>query len=385
MAQKVTFFSYFTLKRIPLFIPIAFFIPLVLIFPPNSHITVFPQKNDTLSVMTSYCDESDGGKSEIREISSPDSGLAFTFTLRQGYAYPYAGISIQFMANDSFIDVSPFNYVAITAYSDKAESFNLYLKTFIDGFTIPTDMFTQYFLMKEVPLQKEFHTHRVYFKDFIVPSWWIAQNKLLESKIGKPQFEKTISMHIENGTVTPLDQTFTIHIKKITFGKDNNIAYLLFVCIVIFYYLLYFLVKKLLKKRAPKQVIIPYKELEVKNDADNEMKRLTECIARNFSDPNLAVEKLAREAGISAAKIPVLLKREYNMNFKQYLNKIRITEAQRLLKESDNQIVSCAYAVGYNNIPHFNRTFKQSVGLSPKEYRKQFKAGKAEEEAEESN
>ena len=66
--------------------------------------------------------------------------------------------------------------------------------------------------------------------------------------------------------------------------------------------------------------------------------------------------------------------------FKQYLNIIRITEAKRLLRETDNQITSCAYNVGYNNIPHFNRTFKQLEGISPKEYRKKCgKDGKTDE------
>jgi YesN/AraC family two-component response regulator len=76
---------------------------------------------------------------------------------------------------------------------------------------------------------------------------------------------------------------------------------------------------------------------------------------------------------VSASKIPGVLKQKFDLNFKQYLNKIRISEAKRLLVESDNQIVSVAYAVGYNNIPHFNRTFKQMENISPKEYRRNFK------------
>ncbi len=60
---------------------------------------------------------------------------------------------------------------------------------------------------------------------------------------------------------------------------------------------------------------------------------------------------------------------KFSMNFKQYLNTVRITEAKRLLIDTDHQIVTIAHSVGYNNIPHFNRTFKQVATVSPKVYR----------------
>ena len=51
---------------------------------------------------------------------------------------------------------------------------------------------------------------------------------------------------------------------------------------------------------------------------------------------------------------------------KKYLNHIRILEAKRLLKNSDRQISEIAYIVGYGNISHFNRTFKQIEKYHPK-------------------
>ena len=58
------------------------------------------------------------------------------------------------------------------------------------------------------------------------------------------------------------------------------------------------------------------------------------------------------------------------MTFKQYLNKIRLSEAKRLLKETDRQIADIAYHVGYKNVTHFHRIFKQNEKISPNEYRK---------------
>jgi YesN/AraC family two-component response regulator len=80
---------------------------------------------------------------------------------------------------------------------------------------------------------------------------------------------------------------------------------------------------------------------------------------------------VAKATGVSIYKIPVLIKNQTNRSFKEYLNTIRLTEAQRLLSETDRQIIEISMAVGYNNISHFNRIFKEKNGKTPREFREQ--------------
>jgi AraC-like DNA-binding protein len=47
-----------------------------------------------------------------------------------------------------------------------------------------------------------------------------------------------------------------------------------------------------------------------------------------------------------------------------------MTEAKRLLKESEGTISEIAYSVGYNNVTHFNRVFKTETGIAPGDFRK---------------
>ena len=75
--------------------------------------------------------------------------------------------------------------------------------------------------------------------------------------------------------------------------------------------------------------------------------------------------------GFSARKISDLIKENYSLSFKQYINNIRFNEAKRLLKESNLPINEIAYKVGFNNISHFNRAFRQYCNCSPQEYRSQ--------------
>ncbi len=85
---------------------------------------------------------------------------------------------------------------------------------------------------------------------------------------------------------------------------------------------------------------------------------------------NLSLESTAKEIGISSQKITKVIKEYNDMTFRQYLNMIRVSEAKRLLIETDRQILDIALAVGYNSVNHFNKVFKLLVNCSPKEFRK---------------
>jgi AraC-like DNA-binding protein len=58
------------------------------------------------------------------------------------------------------------------------------------------------------------------------------------------------------------------------------------------------------------------------------------------------------------------------MTFTAYLNKLRLTEAARLLAENEEANVSeIAYSVGYNNASYFNKLFKNEYGCTPKTFK----------------
>lgn len=361
--------AYLHEKKIFYFLPVLPAIIVFIIF--NEKLTVFPS-SDEVYLPSTYCDGGEGGNSSISQRIE-GSQFVFTFTLKKGNPYPYAGMSINFKQGGTYLDLSEYNYLSLSLSSENAKSCMVFLKTYMEGFTDVNNLFTYEFLMKEIPVHTDAAECTIHFKDLAIPPWWLEQNKLIESKLSSPDFSKTASIEIQNGTLTPFDTAVAFTVSRISFGKDSRQAYGLLLVSAILYYFLYVIFVTVLRKQKKSQVVIPYKELQVENDFDSEIRRLTECMARNYSDPDFSVEKLAREAGVSASKIPVLLKQKFDLNFKQYLNKIRIAEAKRLLVESDNQIVTVAYTVGYNNIPHFNRTFKQMEGLSPKEYRRKLK------------
>ena len=58
------------------------------------------------------------------------------------------------------------------------------------------------------------------------------------------------------------------------------------------------------------------------------------------------------------------------MTFTGYVNKLRLTEAARLLSENSGAaILEIAYSVGYANVSYFNKLFKEEYGCTPKVFR----------------
>ncbi len=364
-------------KRLLFIIPILLCLGLVFWSQSQKSKTIFPSKNHKFAIQT-YSDTSEeGGKSVISPPRISDTGVTFEFTLQKNPTYSYAGLFISLMADSQFLDISKYKYLKLELAAENARSFSVYLKAFIDGVSKLDQFMTHEFLMNELRIDSVKSVYKINLDEFVHPAWWLEENNIALQTVKQPHFNKMISMQIQNGVFTPFNTPIKVSVTNVSFVKDNTVSLFIIFTLTILYFFAYLLVfMDVQRKNKAKQTVISYKELVVENDADKDLQRLQNSVAKHFADPEFTVEKLAREAGVSASRIPGILKERFNMNFKQYLNIIRITEAKRLLRETDNQITTCAYNVGYNNIPHFNRTFKQLEGVSPKEYRKNLKEGK---------
>ena len=75
--------------------------------------------------------------------------------------------------------------------------------------------------------------------------------------------------------------------------------------------------------------------------------------------------------GIGVRKINEILVRQVGMNFSDYLDRVRINNACKMLLETNQSITDIAYSVGYGTIKTFNRKFINRTLKTPSEFRKQ--------------
>ncbi len=79
---------------------------------------------------------------------------------------------------------------------------------------------------------------------------------------------------------------------------------------------------------------------------------------------------LARMAALSVSRFSSEFKREFKLSPIDYLIQKRLEEAQHLLTFSTATIESIAYDVGFSDAPHFSKTFRKRVGVSPLAFRR---------------
>ena len=72
--------------------------------------------------------------------------------------------------------------------------------------------------------------------------------------------------------------------------------------------------------------------------------------------------------GLSRATVKRIFRCCAGMGPIQYFRTMRMKEAKRLIRETDLSITQIAEALGFSGIHHFSRVFKNTTGMSPREY-----------------
>lgn len=84
---------------------------------------------------------------------------------------------------------------------------------------------------------------------------------------------------------------------------------------------------------------------------------------------DIGLELVAESFFISTGHLSRVFKKVTGFSFVEYLNNLRIKEAQKLLIETTLNVSEISEKVGYQNITNFGRVFKLITGSSPRKYR----------------
>jgi YesN/AraC family two-component response regulator len=91
-------------------------------------------------------------------------------------------------------------------------------------------------------------------------------------------------------------------------------------------------------------------------------------IRQHFTEP-ITLSDVAREAALSRFHFSRLFHQELSVTFHDYLHDLRVSRAKIMLANRQLRVSDVAYGVGFNDLSHFDRTFRKLVGQSPTEYR----------------
>ena len=87
---------------------------------------------------------------------------------------------------------------------------------------------------------------------------------------------------------------------------------------------------------------------------------------------NIGISDIARFFHYNKQYLGRVFKKETGHTISEYINIVRLNKAKKLLKSSDETIISISNKVGFNNVTYFNKFFKKITGITPEAYRKMY-------------
>lgn len=88
---------------------------------------------------------------------------------------------------------------------------------------------------------------------------------------------------------------------------------------------------------------------------------------------SISLEKIAKIAKMSPFTFSRYFKKNCGAGFVEYLTRVRTNKACYLLRETEYQVQEIATECGFASISNFNKQFRKTEGISPREYRARFK------------
>lgn len=107
-------------------------------------------------------------------------------------------------------------------------------------------------------------------------------------------------------------------------------------------------------------------------NVEKAVNKVKKYMDEHFCD-NITRETLSEIVYLSPGYLANSFKREMGISLGGYLIEKRIEKAKELLTEGKMSVSEVAFAVGYDNFAYFSRLFKNKAGISPKEYKREYR------------
>ncbi|MFC3116555.1 helix-turn-helix domain-containing protein [Cellvibrio fontiphilus] len=321
------------------------------------------------------------GKTQVSLRKETDT-VEYEFFLDPQQEFPYTHYTIAFMdpvQPQKLVDLTAFDGLSFKVMCDPKNVLLFALFSFDDKVTDINKPITRRVSSTAFSCDHDWTRVNIKFSDLDTPYWWLGRYGFEHSDTGY-RLDKTMGFAWVNSLQSPLNVRSAVKITDVQL-LGNNWRYLVVTSVLVVFMWVFALVLLLRayvkvltldirEKLRLDQPFMAYKKLSIEPQKDKEKSAVLRFMATEYAKPELSLEIVATALGVNRTKINDILKEELGLTFTSYLNKLRLTEAARLLAENEDANVSeIAYSVGYNNVSYFNKLFKTEYGYAPKTFK----------------
>lgn len=313
------------------------------------------------------------------DVKDSAYNISFDFNLTTAIQYPYATLALIFEdeSNPNNVeDWSSYSSIELRVKCRPENILHLTLFTYDDQITkLQTDLNTFRPSLAFFNCGEEWRTVRIDLNRMGIPEWWLQRHSLnLDNR--DYSLNKVRAIALANSIQSPVNTPSNLIIQEFVLkGKNWPLIYTLSTLVLVFWaafigWLIYQFYLSRRKSDISHEVVpVTYQSLTIEPKHNRERDAVLNYMASKYSSPDLSVDTAVSELGINRIKINDILRAETGLTFTLYLNKLRLTEAARLLSHKQISVAETAFAVGYNSLSYFNRLFKKEYGCNPSAYK----------------
>ena len=123
-----------------------------------------------------------------------------------------------------------------------------------------------------------------------------------------------------------------------------------------------------LKQKYSGELDVAEDDIKVITSDEKLLNRLNYILNTQLNNPDLSIEIISKELGVSKVQLHRRLKVLTNETPGNYIRNFRLKHAAWLLVNKNMTISEIAYSVGFSSLAYFSAIFKVHYGMSPKEY-----------------
>jgi signal transduction histidine kinase/DNA-binding response OmpR family regulator len=127
-------------------------------------------------------------------------------------------------------------------------------------------------------------------------------------------------------------------------------------------------VRQSLKQKYTSEMLLQPRNIILSSPDERFLQKAIEVVENNISDPDLDIERFAGEIGVSRMQLYRKLDALTEMTVKEFVRNIRLKRAAQMLVQKKLNVSEVAYAVGFKDLSHFRKCFKQEFGMSASDF-----------------
>ena len=336
------------------------------IFLYKKDISIFPQG---VAYYTKFSDADHGRTSKVLKFNTSKKYIEAVFLLENKLG-AYAGFNIYL--KDSFAaKFGEYNSFKLNVETKNINTFAFSPRTFEKGISDRKNLESNRLNYQDVAVDKTGKiTYLLNFNDFKIREWWMHHYTSDVKLSEQVDWNTAAFISFTPELIKDKSKPCSIKLHSLAVSKDNTSFFILIFGIISLYWLILFYVKRPKKK---KEVFITHKNIEIESELEGLLwqEKIELYIGKEFTNDNLVLNDVAISVNKPSYVVSKYLKDKFNLSFKEYLNKIRLEEAKKLLLHSSLSVKEITFAVGFATTNHFTRVFRQEVGVPPSEFRSQ--------------